>query len=155
VESYLVVGVFRESRLLESGIIETHVIDLHGIIAHGPVRLGSFDILFELAVRLAVQQPALLYFDCIIQSVYRVICLDLLVKSLDGYTLTMSILEESDRTSSGISLKLYNVTMTHAMNMNVTSVNTALTCPPSMTPIHGGEIGGGRNRIPVYRFDST
>ena len=48
----------------------------------------------------------------------------------------MSIFEESDRTSSGISLKLYKVTMTHAMNMNVTSVNTALTCPPSMTPIH-------------------
>lgn len=48
----------------------------------------------------------------------------------------MSIFEESERTSSGISLKLYKVTMTHAMNMNVTSVNTALTCPPSMTPIH-------------------
>ena len=48
----------------------------------------------------------------------------------------MSIFEESERTSSGISLKLYKVTMTHAMNINVTSVNTALTCPPSMTPIH-------------------
>lgn len=64
-----------------------------------------------------------------------------------AYKLTLidSTLEESDRTSSGISLKLYNVMMTHAMNMNVTSVNTALTCPPSMTPIQG-------NRILVYRF---
>jgi hypothetical protein len=71
----------------------------------------------------------------------------------------MSILEVSERTSSGISLKLYNVTMTHAMNMNVTSVNTALTCPPSMTPIDTGvEKSGGKKEIVytiVYRFDST
>lgn len=51
-------------------------------------------------------------------------------------TLIESKLVASDRILSGISLKLYNVMMTQAMNMNVTSVKTALTWPPSMTPLN-------------------
>ena len=51
------------------------------------------------------------------------------------YTLMASgRLEVSASTSNGISLKLYRVAMTHAMKMNVTSVKTARTCPPSMIP---------------------
>ena len=49
-------------------------------------------------------------------------------------TLMLSRLEASARTSKGISLKLYKVMMTQAMNMNVTRVKTARTCPPSITP---------------------
>lgn len=64
---YYLIWIFREGRLLESGIVERRLTALIGntditdaIVAHSSICLGCFNIFFEFAVFLALDNSSFL-----------------------------------------------------------------------------------------------